>query len=145
MNVNTWGPSLWVFLHTTTFNASHKISREKQSEYLAFFESLGHILPCSYCRESYKVFTKTLPLSRFIKTRMGFAYWLYRIHHLVNMKLNKPHSTPPFVEVVQRFEQNKSDKNDRTPAELVHAAEKHYKKRADRYLRDLKILNKRSG
>ena len=59
MMTNVWGPPGWVFLHCITIgypikidpkNKEH-ISRKKHT--MNFFNSLGHVLPCKYCRESY--------------------------------------------------------------------------------------------
>lgn len=103
MNVNKWGPGGWVFLHTMTFNYPEKPSIEDKKRYTDFFNMVGGMLPCKYCRDSYNVYIKHLPINKFIDSREGIAYWLYYIHNLVNDKVFKKDSTT-FEEVVRKYE-----------------------------------------
>ena len=47
-----WGPSLWHFLHTMSFNYPVKPTCQDKKEYMRFIKSLRYILPCRYCREN---------------------------------------------------------------------------------------------
>lgn len=95
---NVWGPTGWHFLHCVTFGypidpVSFNTERglqpgEVQSNYKIFFESVGNILPCKYCRESYLEYIKELPLSNdVLKDRTSLVRWFYDIHNKVNKKL----------------------------------------------------------
>ena len=103
MNVSKWGPSGWVFLHTITFNYPENPTIEDKKRYLNFFNNVGTLLPCKYCRDSFNIYTKHLPIDKFIDDREGITYWLYQIHNLVNDKVFKSDSTT-FEEVVKRYE-----------------------------------------
>lgn len=133
MNTNAWGPPLWEFLHTITLNAPLKVPAEQQLVLQRFFDSIGTVLPCRYCRNSYKLFTEMFPITCFIRTRLGLAYWLYRIHDLVNVKLAKP-ASPPFVEVIEKYEKTRFS-GPTTTREAVLRAENHYSKKWARLLR----------
>ena len=54
MLTSIWGPPMWHALHTISFNYPVNPSLEQKKNYLAFFKSLQHVLPCRHCRENYK-------------------------------------------------------------------------------------------
>ena len=103
MNVNKWGPGGWVFLHTITFNYPEKPTTADKKRYIDFFNMVGSMLPCKYCRNSYNVYIKHVPINKFVDSREGITYWLYYIHNLVNDKVFKNDSTD-FEEVVKKYE-----------------------------------------
>ena len=102
MNTTKWGPGGWIYLHTITFNYPLKPTEYDKKRYKDFFEINGLMLPCKYCRESYNIYIKYLPIDKFLNDREGVTYWLYRLHDLVNKKLFK--ESPPFEEVVTKYE-----------------------------------------
>lgn len=57
MLTKVWGPMMWGFLHTISFNYKVHPTEEDKENYRSFIYSLKHVLPCRYCRENY---TKTL-------------------------------------------------------------------------------------
>ena len=57
MLTKVWGPMMWGFLHTISFNYKVHPTEEDKDNYRSFIYSLKHVLPCRYCRENY---TKTL-------------------------------------------------------------------------------------
>ena len=65
MNVNNWGPGGWIFLHTITFNYPLYPSSEDKLKYKNFFDSIEKILPCKYCRQSFEIYRKYLPIEIF--------------------------------------------------------------------------------
>lgn len=91
-----WGPPLWIGLHAITFGYPYKIDENnsehiaKRNAYYQFFKVLGDVLPCKYCRQSYKVFFEELDINLFLKDRKGITKWLYLIHEKVNDKLSVP-------------------------------------------------------
>jgi hypothetical protein len=123
MQTDTWGPHLWVFLHCMSFNAPDIIPKEKQEQYKDFFTSLGQMLPCRYCRESYVYFLKKLPLDQYLGDRQGLTFWLYSLHNLVNYKLyikdNKPLVIPQFYKIALKYESMKAGSP--RPTAEIHA------------------------
>ena len=61
-------------------------SKEDRERYKQYFINLGEMLPCKYCRESYKIYLKYMPLDNFLNSREGLSYWFYRMH---NFKVTK--------------------------------------------------------
>ena len=91
-----WGPPAWKFLFSTiagTFPVKVDPNNKAHAKIVASFhsmlKSLGHTLPCIYCRESYKVFLKELPMSEFSDSRKNMMKWMYLIRDQVNKKLMK--------------------------------------------------------
>ena len=107
-----WGPPLWHFLHTISFNfpldydspASHELA----IKYKLFLLSLVHILPCKYCRENLKKNFKKLPLTnKHLKSREAFSRYVYDLHELVNHMLHKK-SNLTYEQVKERYEHFRS-------------------------------------
>jgi hypothetical protein len=46
MLTTVWGPSLWHFLHTMSFNYPIEPTKEEQIEYMRFIHQLKYVLPC---------------------------------------------------------------------------------------------------
>lgn len=95
MDTKFWGPPGWVFLHTITFNYPWQIDPknpehvERRRYTRELFENLQFTLPCKYCRESFKVFLKELPIGPHLGSRRALTRWFYDIHNKVNAKLRK--------------------------------------------------------
>jgi hypothetical protein len=108
MMTKVWGPPGWFFLHSITFGFPIKASDVEPSRiqsYIDFFNSAGDVLPCKYCRESYKEFIKEVPIYNFIDSRESLVKWLYIIHNKVNKKLGIPDCDIPTLEDVKtRYE-----------------------------------------
>lgn len=85
MNTKKWGSPAWKFLHCIAFN--YKATETNKTNYKKFFTLIGNILPCRFCRESYKVFIKELPINKYLKYDKGVFEWLYLMHNKVNDKL----------------------------------------------------------
>ena len=49
MLTSVWGPSLWHYLHTMSFNYPIKPTKEDKKYYKEFIFNLKHVLPCKYC------------------------------------------------------------------------------------------------
>lgn len=110
MMTNVWGPPGWVFLHAVTFgypvdpvvfDKEHGLDPgTTEKRYRNFFEHVGLILPCRYCRESYQQFAKEVPIRA--NNRDELTRWLYDIHCKVNAKLGKPNAS--FDDIRKRYE-----------------------------------------
>lgn len=89
MDTRKWGPDGWLLLHNITFNYPIKPTQKDKTEHLLFFNTVQYILPCKYCRESFKEFVKQYPINNNLDSRKKLSQWLYNIHNLVNNKLIK--------------------------------------------------------
>ena len=93
MQTTKWGPSAWDTFFIFSRNYPDKLN-EKNKEHLLikkstkqFYASLIYILPCKYCRESFKGFFKTIPIDEYLGCKDDLTYWLYLVKDLVNKKL----------------------------------------------------------
>ena len=104
MLTSVWGPSMWHYLHTMSFNyPTHPTSQDKK-HYYSFMKSLVNVLPCKYCRINLKTNYKNLPLKMCdMKSRHTFSRYVYRLHELVNKMLKKK-SGLSYCQVRDRYE-----------------------------------------
>ena len=91
-----WGPAGWTFLfscimggYPVVLDTSNEEHRLIKKHFKNLLESLSFVLPCIFCRESYKKFYKELPIQKFMSSRVELMYWLYLIKDKVNKKLIK--------------------------------------------------------
>lgn len=99
-----WGPAMWHYMHTMSFNYPVKPTAEQKRWYRTFIESLQHTLPCGACRENLKKNLKDCPLTDYaLKNRTNFSRWLYRLHEKVNTMLGKK-SGLSYDDVRNRYE-----------------------------------------
>lgn len=104
MLTKVWGPSLWHYLHTMSFNYPIKPNKCDKRYYKRFMHSLKFVLPCRYCRENYKKNLKALPLTQDVfKSRHSFSKYVYRLHEHVNKMLGKT-SNLTYKQVRDRYE-----------------------------------------
>ena len=101
---NTWGPPLWHFLHTMSFNYPVNPSLEDKNNYRNFILSLQNILPCGACRKNLKTNLRQLPLNMSdMASRETFSRYIYSLHELVNRMLKKS-SGLSYCDVRERYE-----------------------------------------
>lgn len=95
MNTKVWGKASWKFLFTSIMgryplkinkNDKEHIIIQKEFRHL-FVDGLQNILPCVYCRYSFKDFLKELPIRDYLIGRIELMYWLYLMKDKVNNKL----------------------------------------------------------
>lgn len=104
MLTSVWGPSLWHYLHTMSFNYPVKPTKQDKKSYKAFVINLKNVLPCGYCRLNFVKNLKSVPLRAFdLKNRCNFSKWMFRLHEHINKMLGKK-SNLTFVKVQERYE-----------------------------------------
>jgi len=108
MLTTVWGPSMWHFLHTTSFNYPVDPSCEQKHQYRNFVLSLRNVLPCGKCRKNLCKNLAKLPLTmEHMKSRATFSKYMYDLHELVNRMLHKT-SGLSYAEVRDRYEHFRS-------------------------------------
>jgi len=108
MLTSVWGPSLWHYLHTMSFNYPISPSNEEKKQYKNFIMSLKHVLPCKYCRINMKKNLKAVPLnSKALKNRTNFSKWMFCLHEHINKMLKKK-SGLKYCQVRERYEHFRS-------------------------------------
>jgi hypothetical protein len=104
MLTTVWGPPMWHFLHTMSFNYPVDPTEDEKRDYRNFIISLQKVLPCKYCRMNLTTNLKQLPLTMAdMKDRDSFSRYVYNLHELVNKMLNKK-SNLKFCDVRERYE-----------------------------------------
>lgn len=89
-NTTVWGPGLWTGLFLMALNYTSHPAPDKKEMYLKYFDVLGDMLPCSYCRDYYTLIKKELPLIDFLNDttlKDPVMVWLYLVKDMVNKKL----------------------------------------------------------
>ena len=104
MLTSVWGPSLWHYLHTMSFNYPVKPTRKDKKHYRQFVMNLRNVSPCKYCRMNLRKNLKDLPLrDKDLKNRHTFSLWMYKLHEHINKMLGKK-SGLTFEKVRERYE-----------------------------------------
>lgn len=104
MLTSIWGPSLWHFLHTMSFNYPMNPSEEEKNNYKNYIINLKNILPCRFCRDNLKKNFKILPITKSVMTnRDSFSRYIYDLHEMINKMLGKK-SGLSYCDVRERYE-----------------------------------------
>lgn len=102
MNSSKFGPLAWHIAHTLP-KLLYEVDTTEWSEstieaFVLFMSSKAMILPCVYCRESYRIFIRVLDLRKWFQGPRRLQpvsgatanQYLFTLHNLVNQKLDKP-------------------------------------------------------
>lgn len=115
MLTTVWGPPLWHYLHTMSFNYPVEPSQDDKKHYYDFIKNLQFVLPCKYCRMNLKTNFKQLPLKwSDMKNRETFSRYIYNLHELINKMLNKK-SNLSYCDVRERYEHFRARCTDEKP------------------------------
>jgi hypothetical protein len=103
-----WGPMMWSYLHTMSFNYPVSPSQEDKTHYKSFIENLQHVLPCKFCRINLANNLLKFPIKEcHMANRDAFSRYVYDLHETVN-KMLKKESGLTFCEVRDRYENFRS-------------------------------------
>jgi hypothetical protein len=104
MLTSVWGPSLWHYLHTMSFNYPVNPTNVQKKYYKQFIMSLKYVLPCKYCRMNLRKNLKAVPMTdTVLKNRDNFSKWMYDLHEHINTMLKKK-SGLSYEDVRERYE-----------------------------------------
>ena len=101
MDPSFWGRSTWKYLHTLTFNYPMNPTQEDKIKMFNYFHQLPEFLPCPQCAESFKVYLQYIPINEYLDNTHSLVFWLYTIHHIVNLKLKKKNTN--FDTIVKEY------------------------------------------
>lgn len=108
MLTTVWGPSMWHYLHTMSFNYPIRPSAAEQRHYREFVLGLRNVLPCRHCRTNLAKNLRALPLrKKHLRDRDSFSRYVYELHELVNKMLGK-RSGLSYCDVRERYEHFRS-------------------------------------
>lgn len=132
MLTSIWGPGLWHFLHTMSFNYPVKPRPIDKKKYKSFIINLKYTLPCKYCRINLVKNLKHLPLlDKHMKNRYTFSKYVYELHEHINTMLNKT-SNLSYDDVRERYEHFRA-----------RCTEKQFKEKVFNYRKTIKNKSKK--
>jgi hypothetical protein len=115
MLTTVWGPAMWHYLHTMSFNYPVNPTAENKKHYMDFVINLKNVLPCKYCRINLANNFKKKPLKMCdMANRETFSRYIYELHETVNKMLNKK-SNLTYCDVRERYEHFRSRCTDEKP------------------------------
>lgn len=104
MLTSVWGPSMWHYLHTMSFNYPVNPTEKQKKCYRQFIVNLCHTLPCGHCRKNLTNNLKAYPLTDdCLKNRGAFSRYIFGLHETVNKMLGKK-SGLTYCQVRERYE-----------------------------------------
>ena len=115
-----WGPPMWETMHCISFGYPIKPSEKKKEKYMEYYKLLGSVLPCKYCRISYKNFISEYNIvvengkEKNVKNDTALTYdvmesrdtltkWVFNIHEKVNKKLCVTYGVT-YEDIVKKYE-----------------------------------------
>jgi len=102
-----WGPAMWESIHCVAFGYPLEPTPEQKKYYKDFFMNLMNVLPCKFCRDSYKDFiTKekdTVLTDDDLKNRESLTKFVFKIHNRVNKKLGVNYNLT-YNDIVKKYE-----------------------------------------
>ena len=114
MMTKVWGPAGWLFLHCVTLGypqdpdaydlENGKPQGFSKAHYKDFFYEVGYILPCKYCRDSYREFMREDPVEEHLSSRDTLIKWLWDMHNKVNTKLGVKYCDLNYKDFIERYE-----------------------------------------
>ena len=135
MNTRDWGPPalktmfMIAFNYPVTIDKKNRLHISKMNANKTFFTNFGNVLPCKYCRCSYRKFLKELPIKNYLHSRKALTYWVYLIKDKINKKLIKQEKdnvkkgypvtfftkkSPPFKKVCELYEKSRAKCSQKT-------------------------------
>ena len=87
MDPEIWGPRLWFFLHTISFNYPDNPSFDDMKNHQEFYENLVHIIPCATCATHYAEYINKNPPK--LTNKHDLIKWTIDLHNNVNKRLGK--------------------------------------------------------
>lgn len=105
---SVWGPAMWHYLHTMSFNYPVNPTPEDKKHYRDFIINLQYVLPCKYCRMNLTNNFKKKPLQMCdMASRDTFSRYIYELHETINKMLGKK-SHLTYCQVRDRYENFRS-------------------------------------
>ena len=129
MLTSVWGPPMWHYLHTMSFNYPVNPTNQNKKHYKDFIYNLRNVLPCKYCRINLTNNLKKKPLLMcHMKNRATFSKYVYELHELVNKMLGKK-SHLTYCDVRERYEHFRSRCTEEKPKIFTFKESKTRKKK----------------
>ena len=87
---SVWGPKGWHLLHSFSIYPKEEILENQKHEYYLFYKTFMYVIPCRICKIHYKDIMEIIePLDEKKINRKYLKKWVWKIHNIVNGRLNK--------------------------------------------------------
>ena len=89
MDTKAWGPPLHrgLMFIAAGYDLNETPREIKDAHYIDFFRSIGNVLPCRFCRESYKQFFDDLNIESYLDRPCGLMRFYYDMRNKISDKL----------------------------------------------------------
>lgn len=108
MQTIKWGPPGWRLLNSIASKYPNRPNSSDKKLYKCFYCHIGNVLPCIYCRQSYRQYIGEIPIKDWLNNRREMLYRLYLVHNKVNDKLRNQgylqSEDPQFREIYEKYE-----------------------------------------
>ena len=88
MSPATWGPAIWIFLHTMAAKLKEDKYAQLAPQLFSFIQKICSNLPCPDCAAHARSFLSKIVFSR-VATKVDLIRLLFIFHNTVNRRLNK--------------------------------------------------------
>lgn len=85
-----WARPLWIFIYTLLATYPDNPSIETQQYAYNFMIALQAVMPCPTCAEHFLAHISSPGFKEALKTKLGFAKWIFHVHNDINLRTNKP-------------------------------------------------------
>ena len=115
MDTRFWGPDGWKIFHSIAEGYPDKPTNDERYMYGCFFKCLRFVLPCIYCRISFKEYSEKLQVDDHLDSKESLTKWMYNMHNLVNDKLRTQgflhENDPSYVDIKTKYKNFISEVN----------------------------------
>lgn len=84
MDPKIWGFCGWKFLYSTALMYPKEPSNQVKMNYMNFYNSIEHVIPCDDCGDNYGRHAKILPIDQYLESRNDLFTWVLRMNNSVN-------------------------------------------------------------
>jgi hypothetical protein len=88
-----WYHCTWSTIHHLALGYPEFPSPEEKTNYRAFFQALGPVLPCKKCSINYQRHLLELPIEPYLTNTNTLFEWTVKLHNIVNRENHKPEWT----------------------------------------------------
>jgi Erv1 / Alr family len=86
-----WGSSMWNMLHMIASAYPENPTEMDKQNFYNFFVSLGHVLPCHFCKKHFKQTLSSLNFNiNVFDSQETIFKFVFDLHNCVNARLKKP-------------------------------------------------------
>ena len=111
MQTTKWGKPGWRLKHSVASEYPDNPSIDDKKLYKCFICHMANVLPCIYCRLSYRQFIGELNIDDGLKDKHSINHLIYSVHNKVNDKLRTQgylnNINPSFDQIEKKYNRPK--------------------------------------